>query len=269
MSPHSFRIMGVINVTPDSFSDGGEFLAPATAVERASQLVDAGADVLDLGAESTRPGAAAVPADEEWRRLEPVLAKLLNSPLAARISVDTRKPLVMQRAAAMGVRWINDVAAAADPDLLAQLATYPHMHYIAMHMPFTPDIMQAQPLAPRQALAAVDALFVARRQQLAAAGFAADRCWLDPGIGFGKSDAANVALMQAVPRWSRTQQIAVGVSRKSFIGRALDLVNPKDRDPPSKMLELGLALLGASLIRTHAVGPLKHLQSLLAEGHHA
>lgn len=261
--------MGVLNVTPDSFSDGGRYLDPAAAVDQALRLVEAGADVIDVGAESTRPGAKAVAVQEEWERLEPVLKRLgaLGAKgLGARLSVDTRKPTLMRPAADLGVSFINDVSGVAPLDILTTLAEFQGLQYIAMHMIATPETMQHEPLRGSAAVRAVDAFFATASERLAAAGFAAERTWLDPGIGFGKSDSGNLRLMAELPRWTSRYNVAVGVSRKSLIGRTLDIPVPADRDAPSKMLELGLAFAGAKMIRTHEVTKLRRLLDLLVEG---
>jgi dihydropteroate synthase len=255
--------MGVLNVTPDSFSDGGSYLDPQAALAHAEALSEAGAAIIDLGAESTRPGATPVPEAEEWRRLAPVLTHLAAHPPKAALSVDTRNPGTMLRAADLGVRYLNDVSGGAPPETLARLAAYPGLSYIAMHMHGEPATMQRHPLGPAAATGAVDAFFADALTRLTAAGFSPDRVWVDPGFGFGKTDAGNVALMRALPRWTARYQVAVGISRKGLIGRILDLPNPADRDAPSKTLELGLAMLGARMIRTHEVGRLRRLLDLL------
>ena len=256
-------LMGVVNLTPDSFSDGGDYNDVGAAFDRIETLIADGADIIDLGAESTRPGASQVPAEEEWKRLEPLLKRLSQSSLRVSISVDTRKPSLMLQAADYGATWFNDIGGHADITDLATLASYPEMHYIAMHMPITPDIMQVQPMPAAQALANIKEFFAQRMALLAAAGFGGERVWFDPGIGFGKTDTANLRIMQEISLWSQTMQMMIGVSRKSLIGRILDISDPKARDAPSKMLEFGLALCGAKLIRTHNVAPLKRLFDLV------
>jgi dihydropteroate synthase len=258
-----FRIMGVVNITPDSFSDGGRYLLPDAALAQAKHLVEAGAEVIDLGAESTRPGALPVNPDEEWRRLEPVIKALMGRLPNAIISTDTRKPDIMLKAAAAGARLTNNVGLLPDDATLAKLAATPGMQYVAMHMHGEPSTMQRQPLAPDAAIAAVDAYFQTAMTRLTRAGFSPDRIWLDPGFGFGKSDAANLAMMRQLPAWSRQYQIAVGVSRKSLIGRMLNIEDPAARDEASHMLELGLVLAGAKLVRTHDVAGLSKVRSFL------
>jgi len=261
-------IMGVINVTPDSFSDGGRYLSPEAALKQAERLIEEGADILDLGGESTKPGAAAVSEEEEWSRLEPVLKVLAKKPRShpVLLSIDTQKPGIMIRAADLGATMVNNVGGLADDDTLATLARYPGMHYLAMHMHGTPETMQRHPLRAGEAVRAVDYFFGEAQERLSRAGFSRDRIWLDPGVGFGKTDAGNVQLMARIPTWAAKHQVAIGVSRKSLIGRTLAIADAAERDPPTKTLELGLTIAGAKLVRTHDVARLRKLFTLLAEG---
>lgn len=261
-------IMGVVNVTPDSFSDGGELETPEAAAEKAARLFEEGADLIDLGAESTRPNATPVSPAEEWRRLEPVLKLLQKNHPQIPLSLDTRKPELMVRAADLGVVYVNDVEGGVQvpQDVLGRLAKYPRMQYIAMHMQGSPQTMQQNPLSPDAAVAAVDGFFAARHAALMDAGFGQDRIYLDPGIGFGKTDDANFRLMRDVTRWTERYRVAIGISRKGFIRRAFKLDDPKAADPATKKLELGLALLGVKIIRTHDVKGLKAHLVPLASG---
>jgi dihydropteroate synthase len=265
-SPSLPLVMGVLNVTPDSFSDGGAWLEPGAAVARAQELLADGADLLDVGAESTRPGATPVPEAEEWRRLAPVLQALERDGLVTKISLDTRKPALMLRGADLGVAVLNDVAGYPDPATLRRLAGYRGLSFIAMHCHGAPETMQVDPLPAAAAVDAVSGFFDAATEALTAAGFGPERIWLDPGIGFGKTDGANLRLMAAVAAWAPRRQLVLGVSRKGLLGRALGIPRPADRDAPSKTLELGLAMAGAAMIRTHDVRRLKLLLNLLHGG---
>lgn len=256
--------MGVVNITPDSFSDGGQFLSPDSACDHIMRLVDDGADVIDLGAESSRPGAKLVSFETEWQRLEPVLNRLARRDLGARLSLDTNKPEIMRRAPDLGVEFINDIKGGADDDTLSYLASK-GISYIAMHMHREPECMQAEPLQPQLAISLVRDFFAAAHNRLAGAGFANEKIWLDPGIGFGKSDAANLSLLQLSMSLASEHNLVVGISRKSFIGRLLDIESPVQRDAPSKMLELGLILAGVRVIRTHDVKRLDLIRQLLGE----
>ncbi len=256
-------IMGVLNVTPDSFSDGGSFLDPKRALAHVWELAADGADIIDIGAESSRPGSQAVDADEEWRRLEPLLAALSDNRPKALISLDSYKPVIMRRALDYPVQIINDIKGGADRATLELLAQR-GLIYLAMHMHRDPTSMQAAPLDGQKALDELSSFYQNTQSRLSEAGFSEDRIWLDPGIGFGKTDRANLLLLeqalQLAPRWP----IVLGVSRKSFLGRLLNIENPRDRDAPSKMLELSFLFAGVRGIRTHDVARLRALRDLLA-----
>ncbi len=264
VSPHNARIMGVINVTPDSFSDGGEFLAVKDALKQAEVLVADGADIIDLGAESTRPGAVAVNEAEEWRRLAPVLTELRRA-LPVPISIDSRKTEIIKRSLDCGVLYINNVAGVADTGILQEIARYPDVNYIAMHMRETPATMQTHPLTPAVAIREVESFFCAAEQALIDVGLSRERIFLDPGIGFGKTIEANIALLLKTTEWSKKYSLALGISRKSFIGTLLDLPQPTLRDAPGKVIELCLMMSGAKIIRTHAVKQLAILRKLTGE----
>ena len=255
--------MGVVNATPDSFSDGGIYLDPNRAVDRMFELQEDGAHLIDLGAESTRPGAAKVSIADEWSRLEPIFEAVARRGMSAPISLDTRNPENMRRGVAVGVRFINDVSGLADEQTLAYLATIPGLNYLTMHMHGTPNTMQQDPLTASDAKREVDHFFQTSRTRLIKAGFNRKNLWFDPGIGFGKTDAANLQLLARLNCWRSDYQLAVGISRKGFVGRTLGIKEPLLRDKPTKMLEVGLAMLGARLIRTHEVAQLATLLGLL------
>ena len=242
--------MGVVNVTPDSFSDGGAHLEPAAAVARARALIAEGADLVDLGAESTRPGAAPVPADEQWRRLEPVIEALARDADSC-LAVDTSSAEVARRALVAGVHAVNDVTAASDP-AMAGLAARTGAGLVLMHMQGTPRTMQDDPryddVARDVARWLEQRVAVVRR-----AGVDAEQIALDPGIGFGKTLVHNLELLARIDELSRLgRPIVVGASRKRFLGLLLDA-------PLDRRLEGGLAaaavavFLGAAVIRTHDV----------------
>ena len=253
--------MGVVNVTPDSFSDGGRYLDPQAALDQAAGLVGHGADIIDFGAESTRPGAPEVGAEEEWRRLKPVLEKAGS--LGVPVSVDTSKPEIMLRAVDLGAAVINDVRGGADPGTLQALhRAQPDLIYLAMHMHGRPGTMQQQPLTAAAAVTEVEAFYERTRNALLETGFRPENIWLDPGIGFGKSDAANIRLLDQATRLAGQYQLVIGISRKSFLGRALGIPQPVDRDPPSKTLEMALMFAGVRAIRTHDVAHLAGLRRL-------
>ena len=253
-SPLNFSIMGVVNTTPDSFSDGGKWLCLDAALNHIDRLVEDGADVIDVGAESTRPGSRAIPFDEEWSRLEPILSAISKRQYPVRWSIDTSKFAIMDRAVEFGFTLMNDVRGARElSDLqLSQLARS-GTSYIAMHMHLDPTTMQSQPLVPERAVHEVEEFFNSITSRLTQAGFSQDRIWLDPGIGFGKTDAGNFALLSSIHRWAGPWNVLIGVSRKGFIGRAAGIKNPSDRDPASKVVEAMAVSFGAKMIRTHDV----------------
>lgn len=256
--------MGVLNVTSDSFSDGGKFLGKEAAWKHLEQLIADGADIVDIGAESSRPGAKAVSSADEWSRLKPLLEQARRSAPGVQISVDTRKPELMLKAADLGVRFINDVEGGRDPETLKALAGNPDISFISMHMYGNPQNMQTEPLSGTAGLRKVDAFFSEKASFLSKCGFAPDRIYLDPGFGFGKTDELNAKILAAIPGWVRNNlQIAIGVSRKSFFGRLLEITNPEQRDAPSKICEFATALSGVSIIRTHNVRLLKNLLALV------
>ncbi|MEQ8966076.1 MAG: dihydropteroate synthase [Azospirillaceae bacterium] len=244
-------IMGVVNVTPDSFSDGGDFIEAEAAIAQARALRAAGADILDIGGESTRPGAEPVDPDAEAERVLPVVAALAGE--GAVVSIDTRHAAVMRRAVAAGAAIINDVTAlTGDPDSLAAAAAA-GVPVILMHMRGEPRTMQADPTyvdAPTDVHAALEARVAAAE----GAGIPCDRLVVDPGVGFGKTVAHNAELLRAAALFHGLGcPLLIGVSRKSFIGKLSRGEPAKERVPGS--LAAGLAGLdaGAQLLRVHDV----------------
>jgi dihydropteroate synthase len=210
--------MGIVNVTPDSFSDGGLFLDPQRAIEHGRELASEGADLLDVGGESTRPGAAAVSAAEERERVEPVVAGLLAGG-SAPVSIDTSKASVAEAALDAGASWVNDVTALrGDPDLAALCADR-GCEVVLMHMLGTPRTMQDDPRY-EDVVEDVRAFLSERVDAAVDAGIGEERIMVDPGIGFGKTLAHNLELLRRLGELrSLGRPILVGASRKSFIGR--------------------------------------------------
>jgi len=243
-------VMGVVNITPDSFSDGGRFLAPEAALAHAQRLLAEGADLLDLGAESTRPGARPVPPDEQWVRLAPVFEGLSNQPEVV-VSVDTASASVAERALEAGARVVNDVSALGDAPMAGVVAGA-GAGIVLMHLRGTPADMQRDPRYDDPAGEVADHL--SRRMVTARAGGIEDQQMaLDPGIGFGKTVRHNLELLARLETLAELgRPVLVGVSRKSFIGQVLDL-------PVDQRLEGGLAAAavavfqGARIVRTHDV----------------
>jgi dihydropteroate synthase len=245
-------IMGVVNVTPDSFSDGGRFLDPARAIAEGHAQHAAGADIVDVGGESTRPGAADVSAEEEIRRVVPVIEALARDGIL--VSIDTRKASVMQAAVAAGAGMINDVSALRhDPDGL-QVAGASGLPVVLMHSQGEPATMQR---APRYACAPLD-VFDHLEQRIAAwidAGFERRRLLIDPGIGFGKTVAHNLAILRRLGLYlGLGSPVLLGVSRKSFIARlAGDGSEAAGRLPGSLAAALAGLAQGVAVLRVHDV----------------
>lgn len=240
--------MGIVNVTPDSFSDGGQWLDPTAAIEHGMQLISEGADILDIGGESTRPGASEVCVDEELERVIPVIEGLRGT---VRISIDTRKEEVARAAVEAGATIVNDVSAS-----LWQVAADTGAAWIAMHMQGTPSTMQEQPTY-EDVVAEVTAYLVERAETAKAAGV--DEVWIDPGIGFGKGLLThNLALLKHLDTLVQTgYPVAVGISRKTFLGaltaRDGEVPGPTDRHDASIAAAVWAISKGAGIIRVHDV----------------
>ncbi len=248
-------VMGVINVTPDSFSDGGAWTDPIAARDHGLALLAAGADVLDVGGESTRPGATPVDADTECARVVPVIAALKDAAPDARIAVDTMKPAVAAAAAAAGARMWNDVSALRGQRDSAAVAAALDMDIVLMHMRGAPQTMQNAPTYD-DVVGEVIAFLQTRAEAAEAAGVDPARLWVDPGVGFGKTLAHNLALMAALPRIIEDVGFPVlfGASRKSFIAKVdAAATDPRDRLGGSLAAALHAARMGASMIRVHDV----------------
>lgn len=244
--------MGIVNVTPDSFSDGGRFFAPETAVARGRQMADEGARILDIGGESTRPGADAVSPEEEMRRVIPVLEGLKGC--GAVVSVDTRHAATMAAALAAGAGMINDVTAlTGDPQALAVVAGHPDCRICLMHMQGAPRTMQQAPVY-RDVVSEVYDYLAARIDVCEKAGIAKSRLVADPGIGFGKTLAHNLALLQNLSVFQELGvPVMLGVSRKSFIDHIVPGSPPDQRLPGSLAAALWGAGQGAAILRVHDV----------------
>jgi dihydropteroate synthase len=244
-------IMGIVNVTPDSFSDGGDYAEAGAAVARGIALAEAGADILDIGGESTRPGSAPVSADEEMRRVVPVIRSLAERGLC--VSVDTRHAAVMAAAVAAGARIINDVTALTGDHESERVAAHSGAAIVLMHMLGEPQTMQADPVYADTTLDLID-YFADRLARLDALGIDRSRISLDPGIGFGKKDPHNLLLLNELAAFHVFGcPITLGVSRKSFVGRLSRGEPPKERLAGSvTVAALGLAQ-GVQIVRVHDV----------------
>ncbi|MDQ2622247.1 MAG: dihydropteroate synthase [Actinomycetota bacterium] len=242
--------MGIVNVTPDSFSDGGLFLDPAKAIDHGRELAAAGADVLDIGGESTRPGAGEVSAEEELDRVVPVVRGLAG---VAPISIDTTKAVVAEAAIEAGAEIVNDVTALRADPAMAGLCARHGVDVILMHMIGTPRTMQDDPRYDDVVTEVRD--FLLERVEFAiSAGIPGTKIWIDPGIGFGKTVEHNLELLRATSEFSSTGlPVLVGPSRKAFIGR-IDGSKERSRLGGTIAACLEAQRGGASMVRVHDAG---------------
>jgi len=242
-------IMGIVNVTPDSFSDGGHFLDAKQAIEHGLLLIEQGADLLDIGGESTRPGAASVPEKEELARVLPVLAGLRDS--GAALSIDTQKPGVMRAAIEAGADMVNDVNALQLPGAVAAVASS-GVAVCLMHKQGDPQTMQQLPMY-YDVVAEVRAFLQARLHAAQAAGIARERLVIDPGFGFGKNLEHNVALLKQFDALTDLGvPVLAGLSRKSMLGKIADL-EVHERVHASVAAALLAVMKGAKIVRVHDV----------------
>jgi dihydropteroate synthase len=243
------RIMGILNVTPNSFSDGGYFLERERALDHARGMMADGADIVDIGGESTRPGAEPVAEREELARVIPLVAALVAEGVP--VSVDTRKPAVMREAIAAGAAMINDVCALTAPGAVEAIARSA-VAVCLMHMRGEPQTMQQAP-AYRDVVAEVHEFLLARAAYCEAAGIASDRIVLDPGFGFGKTLAHNLDLLRALPKLvAAGYPVLAGLSRKASLGQIAGRV-VGERMPASIAAALAAVARGATLLRVHDV----------------
>jgi dihydropteroate synthase len=243
-------IMGVLNVTPDSFSDGGDFFAPEKAIERGIRLADEGAEIIDVGGESTRPGAEPIPAEEELRRVIPVIAKL-RATTTAMISIDTSKVSVARAALEAGAVILNDVTGGRGDPAMMPLAAEQKAAIILMHMQGTPRTMQ---LAPHydDVVAEVADFFRQEYERALSCGIDAMAIAFDPGIGFGKTLDHNLELLRNLARLRiHDRPLVVGVSRKAFLGKMIGSPLLGSRLAPTIALTSLLRARGANVFRVH------------------
>ncbi|MDA8081742.1 MAG: dihydropteroate synthase [Actinomycetota bacterium] len=252
-------IMAILNVTPDSFSDGGRFFDVGSAIERGHQLAAMGADIIDVGGESSRPGAAPVPLKEELRRVIPVISELSKS---YRVSVDTFKPEVASKAVEAGATLVNDISAS-----LAAVAAEYNVGWVAMHMQGSPQTMQRNPHYEDVVGEVFDYL---HRKVDWARDLGVKDLWADPGIGFGKNLTHNLALLAGLDQLSKLGvPILVGTSRKAFLGKIAQAATGRPVPPPERT-EASVAscawcfMHGATMMRVHDVAETRELLSLLS-----
>ena len=254
-------VMGVLNVTPDSFSDGGRFLDPQRAFEHAQAMVAAGADIIDVGAESTRPGAQPLSAADEIQRLHPVLS-LLGKHLKVPLSIDTQKASVAQVALDLGASLINDVSALRHDASMGSVVSRAKAGVILMHMQGTPDTMQ-QGCTYGDVVTDVKNFLRERVHMAQDYGISSDQIVIDPGIGFGKTTQQNLLLLQGLESLNELgYPLLVGVSNKSFIGTVLN--RPvEDRTTGTAAVVAASVLHGAKIVRVHEVGVMKEVVQMV------
>jgi dihydropteroate synthase len=249
--PRPAMVMGIVNVTPDSFSDGGRFFEPKGAVEQAIQLVQQGAEIIDVGGESTRPRATPVEEEEEMRRVMPVIEELagrINVP----ISIDTMKPGVARAALEAGASIVNDVAANRDDPGMWRVVAEARAGYVCMHMQGTPQTMQINP-AYADVVREVEGFFSERIKRLNDCGVLSEQIVLDPGIGFGKTPGHNLQLLGGLRRFRELERpLLLGVSRKSFISKLLG-TEAAARLPGALACACLAVEAGAQIVRAHEV----------------
>jgi dihydropteroate synthase len=242
--------MGVLNVTPDSFSDGGRYLAVDAAIGAGLQMMADGADLIDVGGESTRPGAEPVPADEELDRIYPVVTGLVRANVP--VSIDTMKASVAHAAVEAGAVVVNDISAMGDPEML-DVIKQSDVSVCLMHMQGAPQTMQNAPRYGDVVSEVVHFLTLAAKR-LELSGVSSERIWIDPGIGFGKTDSHNLELLGNLYRLVATKHpVLIGISRKGFLGRVLGGVPQLERLPAALALQSLAQEAGVRVIRTHEV----------------
>jgi len=254
------KIMGIVNVTPDSFSDGGLYYDASRAIEHALQLLDDGADILDIGGESSRPGAAEIPASQELRRVIPVIEGIRAANAHAQISIDTVKYEVAEAAMRAGARIINDISGLSVDPRLASLAGDYDAELIIMHIQGTPRTMQVSP----QYDDVVREVFGHLQQKIELArSLGAQKIMADVGIGFGKTAEHNWTLLKNLDYFRNLGVPTVlGLSRKSFLGKLLGIENSAERDVPTLIVHALLPVMAATIVRVHNVRQLAMLKRI-------
>jgi len=265
--PRPTLVMGILNVTPDSFSDGGKFVEPAAAIAQGLKLVQEGAEILDIGGESSRPHAVPVSENEELRRVLPII-KALAGRVEVPLSIDTTKPEVARAALEAGVSIVNDVAANREEDTLWRIVAEAGAGYVCMHMQGTPQTMQARPVY-HDVVREVADFFLERIQRLKDCGLGQEQLILDPGIGFGKTLEHNLQLLGTLRNFSSlVRPLLLGVSRKSFIGKLLG-AEIGERLPAGLACACLAVEAGVQIIRTHEVAAtvqaVRMTEAILAE----
>ncbi|MBD2088843.1 dihydropteroate synthase [Microcoleus sp. FACHB-1515] len=250
--------MGVLNVTPDSFSDGGLYNAPAAALEQAQELVATGADILDVGGQSTRPQADTITAEEEQQRVLPVIAAIRSAGIIVPISIDTTRASVARAAIEAGANWVNDVSGGTyDSDMLPTVAQL-KVPIVLMHSRGTPKTMQ-QMTEYRDLIGELREFLQERVEAAIAAGIDPAQIAIDPGIGFAKTGSQNLEILRRLPDLRFGHPLLVGTSRKSFIGHILNQPDPKKRVWGTAATCCAAIAGGADVLRVHDVRELREV----------
>ena len=256
-APRGFRLMGVVNVTPDSFSDGGRYLDPEAAIAHGRRLDEEGADILDIGGESTRPGAAPVGLEEELRRVMPVMEGLVEAGVKARLSVDTSKAPVAAAALAAGATLVNDVTGLRGDPAMVRVVAEAGAEVCLMHMLGEPRTMQDAPHYD-DVVGEVKQFLAERAAWAIESGIPAERILVDPGIGFGKTAEHNLELLRRLNELVELGfPVTIGTSRKSFLGRLTGRQDPERRLPGTIATCVLAYERGAAAFRVHEVAPIK------------
>jgi len=264
MLNHSFpKIMGILNVTPDSFSDGGKYFSKEEAVKQGLKLLDDGADILDVGGESTRPGAEAVCEEDEINRVIPVIEQIKNSNPDAIISIDTTKYNVAKAAVDAGASIINDISGLDFDERLAELAAEKNLTLILMHIQGIPGTMQINPYYDD---VFTDIFNILKNKIEKARAIGVSSIIADAGIGFGKTFEQNLVLLKNYEKFRELGvPVMVGLSRKAFIGKMLDISNPAERDLPTVLIHALLLQQEIDIIRVHNVEMMSMLRKVYSE----
>lgn len=258
-------LMGILNVTPDSFSDGGHFTNTRSAVKHAEAMISAGATIIDIGGESSRPGAKAISVVQELQRVVPVIKALVKKPRTWKISIDTYKPEVAAIALALGVDMVNDISGLRDP-LMRKVVAQAQCPVILMHMSGTPGTMQKHPRY-KNVVAEIITFFKKQIDLAKRSGIKPSNIILDPGIGFGKTVQHNLKILRNLKKIKRAfpkHQLLIGASRKSFIGKLTGTETKADnRLAGTLAVHLWAAQQGANILRVHDVA--EHMQALMLQ----
>lgn len=258
----NYLVMGILNVTPDSFSDGGQFCQLDSALRQAQRLIEGGADILDIGGESTRPGSLSVSVEEELTRVLPVI-EVIRKNFSVTLSIDTTKVAVARSALEAGASIVNDVSGAMDLKM-AELVRDTASTLVVMHMKGTPRTMQLAPEYPHGVVAEVGQFLRERVRALTELGLSLDNIWVDPGIGFGKTLEQNLELLRELKQFSGIgSRLLIGTSRKSFLAQIVSdpTLSFADREAGTVASNLWAYQHGASVFRVHEVGSLSRALS--------